>query len=220
MCSRFFIDFPEVEQQESKLRTYLTNHMSGVSAKLRYAFLITLYHVVDSSTVCLMGHERRLTLQLIQRLACELFNTDGRQGIYGSQPSQLYSCYPTTTYYMPPNSTSGSTSTSALAVESVTSSNGTTYYSSPPAASSTSSPAILTTSSLPQNYSSQRPAKPATNNPAAQKHAAGSNNNSKSITKPTPQSQPRHSQSSQTIAKPSSNNPSTTPAVPLVAARS
>lgn len=73
MCSRFFIDFPEVEQQEIKLRTYLANHMSGVGARLRYAFLVTLYQVVDSSTVCLMGHERRLTLTLIQRLAFELF---------------------------------------------------------------------------------------------------------------------------------------------------
>ncbi|CAG7831774.1 unnamed protein product, partial [Allacma fusca] len=76
MCSRFFIDFPEVEQQEVKLRTYLANHMSGVSIRLRYAFLITLYNVVDSSTVCLMGHERRLTLQLIQRLACHLFTNE------------------------------------------------------------------------------------------------------------------------------------------------
>ncbi|XP_021958532.1 terminal nucleotidyltransferase 5C [Folsomia candida] len=203
MCSRFFIDFPEVEQQESKLRTYLANHMSGVSAKLRYAFLITLYHVVDSSTVCLMGHERRLTLQLIQRLACELFNTDGRQGIYGSQPSHLYPCYPTTTYYMPQQNSSGSTS--AIAVESVTSSNGTTYYSPPAAAASTSSPAILTTT---QNYSHQRHP---TNNKLCPNTKSTANNN-----KTQPQRHSQSTTSSQNIAKPSSTSSS----VPLLTATS
>ena len=28
MCSRFFIDFPDVLQQEAKLRSYLDNHFS------------------------------------------------------------------------------------------------------------------------------------------------------------------------------------------------
>jgi hypothetical protein len=97
MCSRFFIDFPEVDQQELKLRTYLANHMSGVSGQLRYSFLVTLYNVVDSSTVCLMGHERRLTLNLIQRLACQLFATDFG-GLYNGN---YYQCY-STTYYMTP----------------------------------------------------------------------------------------------------------------------
>jgi hypothetical protein len=93
MCSRFFIDFPEVDQQELKLRTYLANHMSGASSHLRYAFLVTLHSVVDSSTVCLMGHERRLTLNLIQRLAYQLYAND-----YGSLGGNVvYS-----TYYMPP----------------------------------------------------------------------------------------------------------------------
>jgi len=96
MCSRFFIDFPEVDQQELKLRTYLSNHMSGVSGQLRYSFLVTLYNVVDSSTVCLMGHERRLTLNLIQRLACQLFATD-----FGLYNANYYQCY-STTYYMTP----------------------------------------------------------------------------------------------------------------------
>ncbi len=65
-----------MDQQELKLRTYLSNHMSGVSGRLRYAFLVTLHNVVDSSTVCLMGHERRLTLCLIQRLACQLYASE------------------------------------------------------------------------------------------------------------------------------------------------
>lgn len=68
MCSRFFIDFPEIQAQRAKLHSFLANHLSH--ERLRYSFLATLYRVVDGSTVCLMGHERRQTLQLIQELAC------------------------------------------------------------------------------------------------------------------------------------------------------
>lgn len=68
MCSRFFIDFPEIQAQRAKLHSFLANHLAH--ERLRYSFLATLYRVVDGSTVCLMGHERRQTLQLIQELAC------------------------------------------------------------------------------------------------------------------------------------------------------
>lgn len=68
MCSRFFIDFPELAAQRAKLHSFLANHLTH--ERLRYVFLATLHRVVDGSTVCLMGHERGQTLQLIQELAC------------------------------------------------------------------------------------------------------------------------------------------------------
>ncbi|KAB5586351.1 hypothetical protein PHYPO_G00000580 [Pangasianodon hypophthalmus] len=68
MCSRFFIDFPDIGEQQRKLEAYLQNHFVGMEHK-RYNCLTTLYHVVNESTVCLMGHERRQTLNLISMLA-------------------------------------------------------------------------------------------------------------------------------------------------------
>ncbi|XP_030213517.1 terminal nucleotidyltransferase 5ba [Gadus morhua] len=68
MCSRFFIDFPDLGEQHRKLEAYLRNHFAGMEHK-RYECLTTLHRVVDESTVCLMGHERRQTLGLISALA-------------------------------------------------------------------------------------------------------------------------------------------------------
>ncbi|KAG5271467.1 hypothetical protein AALO_G00180150 [Alosa alosa] len=68
MCSRFFIDFPDISEQQRKLEAYLQNHFAGMEHK-RYECLATLHHVVNESTVCLMGHERRQTLNLISALA-------------------------------------------------------------------------------------------------------------------------------------------------------
>ncbi|KAL3245159.1 hypothetical protein MRX96_018295 [Rhipicephalus microplus] len=48
MCSRFFIDFPEIQAQRAKLHSFLANHLSH--ERLRYSFLATLYRVVDGST--------------------------------------------------------------------------------------------------------------------------------------------------------------------------
>ncbi|XP_037078877.1 terminal nucleotidyltransferase 5C-like [Pollicipes pollicipes] len=73
MCSRFFIDFPDVMQQRNKLETYLTNHFVGTDEHLKYAYLMVLHKVVGDSTICLMSHERRQTLTLIQQLACHVF---------------------------------------------------------------------------------------------------------------------------------------------------
>ncbi|XP_075897188.1 terminal nucleotidyltransferase 5ba [Nelusetta ayraudi] len=66
MCSRFFIDFSELGEQRRRLEAYLQNHLQGHE---RHLVLTTLHHVVDQSTVCLMGHERRQTLGLISALA-------------------------------------------------------------------------------------------------------------------------------------------------------
>nr|CAG4647914.1 EOG090X06J2 [Moina brachiata] len=79
MCSRFFIDFPDVGQQRLKLENYLWNHFVGVDEYLKHEFLYTLYQVVDESTVCLMGHERRQTLSLIDELAYHVYYADQQQ---------------------------------------------------------------------------------------------------------------------------------------------
>ncbi|KFB50365.1 AGAP005088-PA-like protein [Anopheles sinensis] len=58
MCSRFFIDFPDIVQQRSKLESYLKNHFFDEGEEhLQYQYLMHLFDVVEQSTVCLMGHE-------------------------------------------------------------------------------------------------------------------------------------------------------------------
>ncbi|KAJ9589705.1 hypothetical protein L9F63_017077, partial [Diploptera punctata] len=70
MCSRFFIDFSDIGQQRAKLENYLWNHFVGPDEEsLKYRYLMLLHSVVEESTVCLMGHERRQTLSLIEELA-------------------------------------------------------------------------------------------------------------------------------------------------------
>ncbi|CAJ0592455.1 unnamed protein product [Cylicocyclus nassatus] len=129
MCSRFFIDFPDVVSQEQKLRNYLDNHFgwnndqwssSGddtdseastsqapstilAQSQAKYDFLMLLHRVVSESTVCLMSHERRQTLVMIDRLAFQvslihstsalLMNT-----VAGHTPR-------TTLFYLPRNTT-------------------------------------------------------------------------------------------------------------------
>ncbi|XP_060525483.1 terminal nucleotidyltransferase 5C isoform X2 [Cylas formicarius] len=80
MCSRFFIDFPDISQQRTKLETYLWNHfVEPEEEALRHQFLLRLHDVVEQSTVCLMGHERRQTLHLIQSLAWQVLYQDQQQ---------------------------------------------------------------------------------------------------------------------------------------------
>lgn len=70
MCSRFFIDFSDIQQQRAKLENYLWNHfVDPEEESLKYQYLMLLHSVVEESTVCLMGHERRQTLSLIEELA-------------------------------------------------------------------------------------------------------------------------------------------------------
>lgn len=72
MCSRFFIDFADIHEQEYKLLSYLSSHFSqDDSAKYRY--LLQLSTIIERSTVCLMSHERNLTLTLISQLATEYY---------------------------------------------------------------------------------------------------------------------------------------------------
>lgn len=69
MCSRFFIDFPDVSEQQRKIEAYLQCHFIGSEETSKYDYLMTLRRVIDESTVCLMGHERRQTLNMITVLA-------------------------------------------------------------------------------------------------------------------------------------------------------
>ncbi|XP_041462532.1 LOW QUALITY PROTEIN: terminal nucleotidyltransferase 5C-like [Lytechinus variegatus] len=107
MCSRFFIDFSDVLQQHQKLESYLSTHFAEDVDK--YEYLIILRRVIDSSTVCLMSHERRQTLKLI---------TDFAQSVQWSlafqstsmKPVNLYSQLPVT-FAVPPPPTSPTTAT-------------------------------------------------------------------------------------------------------------
>lgn len=68
MCSRFFIDFPDIGEQQRKVEAYLQSHFVG-EEKSKYDYLMILRRVINESTVCLMGHERRQTLHLISLMA-------------------------------------------------------------------------------------------------------------------------------------------------------
>jgi hypothetical protein len=83
MCSRFFIDFSDVANQKVKLEKYLALHFVG-DEHLKYNYLQTLYNVVDNSTICLMGHERRQTLNLIHTLASHVY-MEQEQRAYAKQ---------------------------------------------------------------------------------------------------------------------------------------
>lgn len=91
MCSRFFIDFKNIYCQQQKLENYLDSHFTPDSDK-KYNYLMILYEVVELSTVCLMGHERRQTLQLISNMANQLYNKPNYQQItvFYSVPNQSY----------------------------------------------------------------------------------------------------------------------------------
>lgn len=73
MCSRFFIDFTDFHTQSNKLEAYLKNHFFGTEDEhLQYQYLMYLYDVVETSTICLMGRERRQSLTMIENLAMQI----------------------------------------------------------------------------------------------------------------------------------------------------
>jgi len=71
MCSRFFIDFSDIQTQEMKLICYLDNHF-GNEDQMKLDYLQVLHKTIKESTICLMGHERRQTLQMVDRLRAQL----------------------------------------------------------------------------------------------------------------------------------------------------
>lgn len=98
MCSRFFIDFSDIQQQRGKLESYLWNHfVDSDEESLKYQYLMLLHSVVEESTVCLMGHERRQTLALIEELACQVLFTEQQRLL--AQPAALL--YANGYYYAP-----------------------------------------------------------------------------------------------------------------------
>merc|ERR1719347_1697178 len=128
MCSRFFIDFPDLTQQHNKLFKFLDNHFQGADTQLKYDYLMILYQVVDESTVCLMGHERRQTLALIQDLSCQV-GTPGNP------------------YYDPPEISSVSTSTNGSSRSNTNTGNWSSSSSSSTSSSSSSSSSTSSCSS-------------------------------------------------------------------------
>jgi hypothetical protein len=106
MCSRFFIDFNDIEAQKYMLITYLQSHFKA-DFYLRYSYLIKLFEIVSKSTVCLMNHERRLTLELISQLA-DSYQT---QIVWQQQP-QIQYFYPRKNRYSSSSSSSASSTSS------------------------------------------------------------------------------------------------------------
>ncbi|XP_068249388.1 terminal nucleotidyltransferase 5C isoform X1 [Palaemon carinicauda] len=128
MCSRFFIDFPDVQQQQTKLEAYLWNHFVGEDEALRYEYLMVLHRVVDESTVCLMGHERRQTLNLIDELACQVFYSE-QQRLYAKQQQHCSSSCSSSSSSSSSSSTSSSFDVHIAPPPPVIYSNG--YYYAP-----------------------------------------------------------------------------------------
>ncbi|XP_066914011.1 terminal nucleotidyltransferase 5A-like [Clytia hemisphaerica] len=88
MCSRFFIDFKDILVQQHTLDGYLNSHCS---LENRYKYLTILHSVVENSTVCLMGHERRQTLRMIQDMCNQMIHQTNYH-----QPITVY--YPVPSY--------------------------------------------------------------------------------------------------------------------------
>uniref|UniRef100_A0A0K8TR87 polynucleotide adenylyltransferase n=1 Tax=Tabanus bromius TaxID=304241 RepID=A0A0K8TR87_TABBR len=97
MCSRFFIDFPDITTQTVKLEAYLRNHFWGADEEhLQYQYLMHLREVVETSTVCLMNHERHQTLLLIQTLAMQILCREQQRQQQAAQAAQQQSQTQTT----------------------------------------------------------------------------------------------------------------------------
>jgi hypothetical protein len=151
MCSRFFIDFSDLTQQRNKLLKFLDNHFLGPDCQLKYDYLTILYQVVDESTVCLMGHERRQTLALIEALSCNVFlpydstisNSNWCNGGGGGGVGDL-----------------SSQSSYAYSSHSSRSSPGPGSYSSPGSSSSYPSPAPSSTNLAVSSYATSSPSPP------------------------------------------------------------
>lgn len=87
MCSRFFIDFSDINQQRAKLENYLKNHFCAPQEEyMKFQYLNVLKQVVEESTVCLMIHERHQTLSLIAELSWQLMASHGMYYYYHPQP--------------------------------------------------------------------------------------------------------------------------------------
>uniref|UniRef100_A0A915EK96 polynucleotide adenylyltransferase n=1 Tax=Ditylenchus dipsaci TaxID=166011 RepID=A0A915EK96_9BILA len=107
MCSRFFIDFSDINEQELKLHAFLENHFGG-DCRTKSHYLHILFRVIRESTVCLMGHERRQTLSMVDRLKSELsyavYCANQQRAEQSSQQENEMTYVPRQTLlYLPPN---------------------------------------------------------------------------------------------------------------------
>jgi len=94
MCSRFFIDFKDIHVQQHTLEGYLNSHCSTGN---RYKYLTILHSVVENSTVCLMGHERRQTLRMIQNMYNQILHQTNYPQVtvfYSVPPSYIHHGHP------------------------------------------------------------------------------------------------------------------------------
>ena len=74
MCSRFFIDFPHMNMQFSKIQKYIFNRFlqpGGVPEKGLH-FLETLLYVIANKAKCLMESERYKTIHVLQSMQANL----------------------------------------------------------------------------------------------------------------------------------------------------
>lgn len=105
MCSRFFIDFTDFHTQSNKLEGYLRNHFFGTDDEhLQYQYLMYLYDVVETSTICLMGRERRQSLTMIENLAMQILCKEQQRH---QQQSQSHVMMTTTAAAIPQSSNVG-----------------------------------------------------------------------------------------------------------------
>ncbi|XP_050533505.1 terminal nucleotidyltransferase 5C isoform X2 [Daktulosphaira vitifoliae] len=92
MCSRFFIDFSDINQQRAKLENYMKNHFCAPQEEyMKLQYLNVLKQVVEESTVCLMIHERHQTLALIAELSWQLMAGHGMYYYYHPPPQMTMS---------------------------------------------------------------------------------------------------------------------------------
>ena len=80
MCSRFFIDFSDINEIQLKLENYLKTRFRGPDGdmeneRLKYEYLMILYQVIEESTICLPGCERTSVLGLIEDMAYGIYNS-------------------------------------------------------------------------------------------------------------------------------------------------
>ena len=69
MCSRFFIDFPEIQRQQMQFENYLANHFSSSDDNSKRAFLACVLSLIQKNSVCLPSRERNKTLSLLNAIA-------------------------------------------------------------------------------------------------------------------------------------------------------
>lgn len=92
MCSRVFIDFPDIVEQQKKIESYLHSHFTG-EEKSKYDHLMTLCRVINESTVCLVANKRMQTINMITLMALKVLgeqnilpNTDNVACFYHPAP--------------------------------------------------------------------------------------------------------------------------------------